>query len=254
MRRTLLLTIAGVALLVLTVVAVAPATLLAPWLASATHGALTLADTGGFWWNGYGTLSARNGARMAVAWRVDTGALVQGTVRARLTGTGDEAGPRGEIELRDGRVRLGDLALTVPARLVVGAFPSVSGRDRFDVGGDVSVSTAEFVWPPPAARGEATLRWDGARLALPDGGPVAALGSVTLRATAIGDRIAGPVTNVGGDVALAGSVDAAADGAVRGSVLATPRDGADPRLARLLAAAGTPEGAGVRIAFTVNVR
>ena len=141
---------------------------------------------------------------------------------------------RGAIELRDGRVRLSDLALTVPARLVVGALPSASGRDRFDVGGDVSVSTADFVWPPPGARGEATLRWDGARLALPDGGAAAALGSVTLRATATGDRIAGPVTNVGGDVALAGSVEAAADGVVRGSVLATPRDGADPRLAQLL--------------------
>lgn len=254
MRRPLLLTIAGVALLALTVVAVAPATLLAPWLASATHGALTLADTGGFWWNGYGTLSARNGARMPVGWRVDVGALLTRAVRARLTGAGDEAGPRGQIELRDGRVRFSDLALTVPARLVIGALPSVAGRDRFDVGGDVSVSTAEFVWPPPGARGEAVLRWDGARLALPDGGPAAALGSVTLRVAASGDHIAGAVTNVGGNVALAGSADAAADGVVRVSVLATPRDGADPRLARLLAAAGTPEGAGVRIAFSFTAR
>ena len=77
---------------------------------------------------------------------------------------------------------------------------------------------------------------------------------MTLQATVAGDRVAGPVSNVGGDVALAGSVEAAADGVVRGSLLATPRDGADPRLARLLAAAGTPEGAGVRIAFSFTAR
>jgi hypothetical protein len=132
--------------------------------------------------------------------------------------------------------------------------PPGAARGKLDVGGDIAVSAADFVWPPPGARGEATLRWDGARLALPDGSATAALGTVTLHATVAGDRVAGPVSNVGGDVALAGSVEAAADGGVRGSLLATPRDGADPRLARLLAAAGTPEGGGVRIAFAVNVR
>ena len=126
------------------------------------------------------------------------------------------------------------------------------GRERLDVGGDLSVATGDFGWPPPGARGDATLRWDRARLALPDGGPSIALGEVTLRLAVTGDRLAGPVANIGGDVALAGTVDAGADGRVRVSLLATPREGADPRVTRLLATAGTPEGAGVRLAFTLG--
>ena len=232
-------------------VAFAPATLLASRLSSSTGGALTLAEATGPWWNGRAMLVARDGARMPVGWRIDPGALLAGVLRVRLQPR-DPAAPRGEFEWRDGRMRLSDLALTVPARLAAQAIPARSGRDRLDVDGDLSVATGDLGWPPPGARGDATLRWDRARLALPDGGPSIALGEVTLRLAVTGDRLAGPVANTGGDVALAGTVDAGADGRVRVSLLATPREGADPRVTRLLATAGTPEGAGVRLAFTLG--
>jgi len=252
MRRALLLTIAGLALLALAVVAFAPAALLASRVSSATGGALTLAEATGPWWNGRATLVARDGTRLPVGWRIDPGALLAGVVRVGLRPGDDPAAPRGEIEWRDGQLRLSGLALTAPARLAAQAIPFRSGRERIDVDGDLGVATAELSWPPRGTRGDATLRWDRARLALPDGGPSIALGEVTLRLAATGDRLAGPVANTGGDVALAGTVDAGADGRVRVSLLATPREGADPRLVQMLATVGTPEGAGVRVAFTVG--
>ena len=115
MRRALLLTIAGLGLLALAVVAFAPAALVASGLSAATGGALTLAEATGSWWNGRGTLVARDGARMPVGWRVDPGALVTGTVRVGLRADDDPAAPRGVVEWRDGRARLTLTAAPVPA-------------------------------------------------------------------------------------------------------------------------------------------
>src|SRR6266545_3632450 len=60
------------------------------------------------------------------------------------------------------------------------------------------------------------------------------------------DRLAGPITNEGGVLAIAGDVAALANGGGEASMLLSPRR-ADDALVRVLAAIGTPEGGGYRI-------
>jgi len=62
---------------------------------------------------------------------------------------------------------------------------------------------------------DARLHWRGARLMLPDGIPPLDLGDVRAALTASGDRVAGPVSNEGGDIAVRGEFALRASDAVR---------------------------------------
>jgi hypothetical protein len=87
-----------------------------------------------------------------------------------------------------------------------------------------------------------------ARLTLPPMPPLD-LGEVTATLVADGSRLAGPVTNQGGDLDIRGEVSTGADGSAAVALTLTPRRTDDAALARLLSALGPPAGGGWRVAW-----
>jgi Type II secretion system (T2SS), protein N len=251
MIRVHVILFVAVALLVGAFAVLAPATIVAGRLEKATGGAFTARDVEGTVWRGRGVL-AGGSAQLPLAWTVDASPLIQGELRARVTPFDNAATtPHGEIVATRTRIALRDADVTLPALLVIQ--PTPMGRIGLVTEGDIRFTTPSLDWTPASIEGDAQIVWRAARLTLPPFPPVA-LGDLTATLAANGARLAGPVVNSGGDLDVRGIVSVGADRSADVSLTLTPRKSDDTTLARVLAAFGTPDGAGWRVAWRSSPR
>ncbi len=254
MRRLLLVVVAALLLLGAAAALMAPAALLSPAVAQFTGSRVGASDLEGSLWNGRGVLSLGD-ARLPVAWQVDALPLASGELRAHVMPADAAArAPRAGIVAAPGRLALSDLDVTLGAGTLADALVrSAALRAAWRVDGDVTATTARLDLAPGASAGDLRIVWRDARAAFMAGPPVDA-GELTVALTAAGDRLAGPVTNRGGDLDVRGDVAVTTGGAATVSLLVTPRRADNAALARGLAAIGTPEGAGWRVQWQAGAR
>ena len=251
MIRALLILFVAVALLVGAFVVLAPASLLAGRVEKATGGAFSARNVEGTVWRGRGVL-AGGGAQLPLAWTVDASPLIQGELRAHVAPFDSaSATPHGDIVAGRTHVALRNADVTLPAVLVIQ--PTPLGRIGVVADGDIRLTTPSLDWTPASIEGDAQIVWTMARLTLPPFPPVA-LGELTATLAANGARLAGPVVNSGGDLDVRGIVSVGADRSADVSLTLTPRRVDDAALTRVLAAFGTPDGAGWRVAWRSSPR
>ena len=119
-------------------------------------------------------------------------------------------------------------------------------------GAGIAVAANDFAWNDKARTGALEAHWRGARVAA--GENVADLGTVDFAANAQDSRIAGKVTNSGGDVRVDGTLSVSGASIAVDATVA-PNPGVPPTIAQALASAGTPDASGaVRIGWHGSLR
>jgi len=113
---------------------------------------------------------------------------------------------------------------------------------------DPAVYSTGFEWAPVSFDGDVRAVWRMAKLALPPLPPLD-LGELTATLVADGKRLAGPITNQGGDLDVRGDVSLGADRSAAVTLTLTPRRSDNTALSRLLSSIGTPVGNGWRISW-----
>jgi hypothetical protein len=243
-RRPLFLIAALAGTVAVVAVRLAPAAIADARVSQITHGELRIADTVGTVWNARGMLVA-GGTQIPVAWRIDALPLLRGELVVHVVPAVGAAGsPRVDIVIGNGRVALRNANVTMPASLVSAA---AGAKAAWVVGGDIDVSAAALDWSPPANRGDARIRWRAAHLIPPSGAAPLDLGEVSLALGADGDRLSGPLSNVGGDLALRGDIALRAGSGIALSLVLTPRRADNRELVQALAMIGAPSGDGWRV-------
>lgn len=252
--RALVILIIAAMLLAVAVAVLAPASLVASYLERATHGRLTPSEVEGTLWRGQGVLGAGN-ARLPIAWALDPAPLLTGEAHVHVTPVdAAAASPRAEIMVAEGRLALADVAIVVPAGVVQQALtPNALVRAAWVADGEIAATTSRLEWTPAAYRGDLRVVWRNARLTLASA-PAVDLGAATATLAAQGDRLAGPVVNSGGDLDIRGDVAIGTNGSAAISLVLTPRRADAVDLARVLAAIGTPDGAGWRVSWQTRAR
>jgi hypothetical protein len=248
MLRALLILVLAVALLAIAFVALAPASLLAGRVEKATGGTFAAREVEGTIWRGRGVLAA-GAAQLPFAWTVEPTSLLHGEMRADVApfDGSSAASPRGHIVAARNQVSLRTAEVTLPAALPIQS--TAFAKIGLVADGDVTLTTSRLDWTPTSIDGDARAVWRRARLTLPPFPPVD-LGELTATLGGSGTRLAGPLVNQGGDVDIRGTVSVGLDRSADVSLTLTPRK-ADDALTRLLAAFGTPDGAGWRITWRV---
>lgn len=250
LRRTLLLTVALAASIAAGVVWLAPAALVDARIAEMTGGALRLAAEGTVW-QAHGALLG-GGTRMPLGWRVEPWPLLRGEVQIRVTPDGESAGPpRADIVIANGRVVVRDVELTFPVSLVAAA--TRPDYARF-VSGAVELATPALEIAPTSVRGDVLIRWRAARLVLGEGSVALDLGDVSAALTAAGDRLAGPLSNEGGDVAVRGEITFRANDTLGISSTLAPRRTLDAAHLRMLSGLGPASADGWRVDWRIPLR
>ena len=249
MKRALLLVLVAVVLLAAAVAALAPASLVAPYLERATGGRLAVGEVEGTLWRGQGVLGA-GAARQRFAWKLDATPLLTGEAHVQVTPVdGSSPSPRAGITAANRRLALADVAIVLPAPVVQQALTrNAPVRAGWVADGEIAAATPRLEWTPAGYRGDLRVVWRNARIT-PASAAAIDLGEATAALTAQGERLAGPVTNVGGDLDVRGDVAIGTNGSTAISLLLTPRRADDVELARRLAAIGTPDGAGWRVSW-----
>ena len=248
--KTAAIVVLVIAVAIATVVAFLPASLVDGRIASATQGKVRLADATGTVWDGRGVLTDAAGTwRMPLGWTISKADVLRGTHAVVLHPVDGATSPAGRVEVVDNGVRVRDLRVEMPAQALVGALPM---RPMPAFGGTIAIAASDLAWNDKAKTGALEAHWRGARVAAGDN--VADLGTVDFAASPQDSRIAGKVTNSGGDVRVDGTLSVAgASIAVDATVAPTP--GAPPNIARALASAGTPDANGtVRIGWRGSLR
>lgn len=231
--------ITGLVLVAIVAACMAPATLADGRLAAATNGALRLQDASGTVWRGQGVLTdARAAWQLPVAWIVDTAGLPAGELIVMLAPVGNASQPGGVVRITAQQVSLREVRATLPAQALAAALPM---RNAPALGGDISIDAPSFRWNGTAADGALNLRWMRARIATAAGR--LDLGTVDVAIAPAGARLAGRVTNAGGEVRVTGTLGLAADGN-DGDLTIAPLPGAPPALLRALATLATPDANG----------
>jgi hypothetical protein len=250
--RALVIFLAVAVATAMAAVCLAPAALMDAHVAGLTGGALRLAAAEGTVWRARGDLVAGT-SRLPIAWRMEPWALVQGELRLHVTPAfdGPDRAPHADIAISGPRVALRDVDVTIPASALAGAAQPAAARR---VGGDVAITAAAFEWAPPANRGAARLQWRAARIALADGAMPLEFGDVVVALAADGDRLSGPVSNEGGDLAIRGTIAVRADDLAQLSLVLLPRRPVDSATAQALASLATAESGGWRIEWRVPLR
>ena len=251
MRRSLLIFAALVAAVVLFALRLAPASLADARIAAMTKGTVHLTDVEGTLWRASGIIAA-GATRMPIAWRIDAAPLLRGELRLQLVrGDGDSASmPKGDVAIRRSAVELRDIDATIPAGFIAAATGSGPGV----AGGDVAINAASVEWTPSAMRGDARIRWLGAWITVPGSAAPTALGDITATLSGNADRLSGPITNAGGDLAIQGTLTCGAQSGVQLSLVLTPRRADDRNLAQALSMIGAPEGDGWRVEWRIPLR
>jgi general secretion pathway protein N len=223
------------------VVAFAPASLVASYVADATRGEMRLAYARGTVWNGSGTIASDGGRwSLPVTWTLQPLPLLRGEARVALRSPG---GGTADVVVRDGHVLMRDVAWVVPAqalRLPAGA----------TAGGELRLTSPLATLGAERQDGNVRVEWTRARLILPGVGPVD-LGTATATLGGDGTRWRGPLQARGGQLDVDGeaSVDRAGADVSLALVL---RSGAPDALRALL---GPPDAQGaVRLRATPRFR
>jgi hypothetical protein len=251
-QRPLLIFAALAAAVALFAVRMMPATLADARIAAMTRGGVHLIDVEGTLWNARGILAA-GATRIPIAWRIDLLPLLRRELHLHLVrgGEGPVTSPRGDIAIGTSSVELRDIEGTIPA----GFFGAAAGSGpALLVGGDVEINAALIEWAPPANRGEARIRWRAAWLTAPGSVEAIELGDITAALSAEADRLSGPVSNTGGDLAVRGTVALSASSGLQLSLVLTPRRAEDRELAHALSMLGAPEGDGWRVEWRLPLR
>jgi general secretion pathway protein N len=243
---------AGVVLLAIGLVVAAPATLVDSRVAAATNGRLRIADAHGTVWNGSGELVVLPaGMRRSVAWHIDPWPLAFGELQGHVA-IDESAAQRADFAYghRGLTLRRFDLALPMDAVLQSAGVPSALGS----AGGSIEAHVERFVQTPGALDADLTMQWRDASLPAPPPGGRIALGDVQLELRGNGVQIAGPLSNRGGDLELAGQVALSAALAPKIEATVRPRAGLDRDRAQAIATAlaliGSADGqGGYRIAW-----
>jgi hypothetical protein len=230
--------VAGLVLLALAVVLLAPASLVDPLLVARTGGRVRLVDAGGLWWRGHGTLATANGdARMPIAWHVALLPLATRTLDLELV-PAEATMPRGELRVAHDAVDARDLHVALPAALLRAFAPAL---EPLALGGDIDVSTASFTWRPRQITGKLAGVWRESRLAIV-GIPVT-LGRVVTTVSGTGDAAQGAFDNSGGELAVHGTWRAIGDRLEAATTL-TPTSATSPALRALLPMLGQVDAQG----------
>ena len=247
MKRVVVIVVIAAALLAMAIAALAPASLVAPSIERATGGRVIAGAVEGSLWRGRAVLAA-GAARLPVAWKLDPVPLLSGEARVRLTPVdGGSNTVRADITAAENKLAFADVAVTVPAAIVQQALTRhAPGRAGWLAGGEIAASTSRLEWTPAGYAGDLRVVWRDARITVV---PLlqADFGEATIALTADGNRLAGPLTNAGGNIDLNGDVAIDPNGGAVISLLLTPRRRDDAALTRALGAIGTPDGDGWRV-------
>jgi hypothetical protein len=245
MKRWLLVTLIGIALLVAALVALAPASLVMLLLDGSARTGGVVSETDGTIWRGR-TVIVGDDVRIPVVWTLDPLSLVAGKAKVRVA-PADPAGPplRADVSATPDRVELSGVDLALPAATRQRMLQKDASRTLWQAGGEVAARTPRLDWTPAAFQGDVDLAWRNARLQF--GARAVDLGEIGARLTAQGDRLAGPLDNRGGELDVRGDVAIATNGATTLALVLTPRRADDAGLALALAALGTRDGAGYRV-------
>jgi hypothetical protein len=248
MRRAFVI-LAAVIAFVVVVVAIAPASLAGVVLERESKGQLALADAEGTLWRGRATLTAARALRLPLAWSIDAWPLLRGELRLRIVpSTTTGSSPRAEITARPDSIALRDLDVMVSADIVT----SLAPRSGVQTTGDIRFSTPSLDWTPTSLDGGARIDWQNARFTVGSDAGIG-LGTVTALLTAAGDRMTGPVTNVGGEFDVRGTLSLAANSASAVTLAMTPRGG-EPAQARMLSVSGNPGRTGWNVEYRAVTR
>ena len=246
MLRALATILIAVLLLAGAFAVLAPASLFAPRLEKATGGALSARDVEGTIWSGRAVIAGA-GAQFPFAWTLDATPLINGEVRARVSSFDPTSTtPRGDVIAGRSHVALHNTDVTLPALLLTQG--TAFGKIGLIAGGEIEAITPRLDWTPTTLAGDVRLIWRSARLTLPPFPPVD-LGELTATLAANGNQLAGPVSNQGGDLDIRGDASVGADRSATVTLTLTPRRSDNVALNNVLAAFGTPDGAGWRFAW-----
>jgi hypothetical protein len=251
MLRFIAILLIAVILLAGAFIALAPASLIAPRLEKSTGGALSARDVEGTIWRGRAILAA-GAAQFPFAWTLDASPLVNGELRARVTGYDAAAAtPRGDVQASPRHVVVRNANVVVPATVLMQG--TTLGKIGMVASGDIEAATPQLDWTPGALGGNVKVSWRNARLMLPPFPPVD-LGELTADLASTGNRLAGPIRNAGGDLDIRGDASIGVDRSAAVNVTLTPRRADDAALTNVLAAFGQPDGAGWRFAWRTPPR
>jgi hypothetical protein len=249
--RSVFRILGSVLLVALALLALAPPTLLAPALARASAGALSLVEAEGTLWRGQGTLLA-DGQRLPLAWQIDPLQLFRGEIAVRVTPQAASGPtPRGLVVISLHGVAVADAAFALPAAVLVSG---AAGPVPWVASGNILATTRRLESRDNALAGAIDLHWRRAGLRLASGGPALELGDVAAPLKGGADRLAGPITNSGGAVSIEGEISGGLRGGFAANVLLVPRASLDPGVSALLRSVGRPEGAGWRLAWPRGTR
>ena len=241
------LAFAAGALLVAAALAIeAPAGLVDGRVAAATDGRLRITDTSGTLWNGAGELVLLpSGARRPMAWHIDAWPLLFGELRGTIA-TAMDAPQYAEFAYGHRSMQLHrlDVALPMDSLLQSVGVPAALGS----AGGSIEARIARFVQTPGALDADLAAQWRNASLPALRPGFRILLGDVRAEARGTGPEIAGSISNVGGDVEIAGRVALSAALIPKIDATIRPRAGIDRDRAEAITTAlsliGSPDGQG----------
>lgn len=223
----------GAVLLVVALVARAPARLLDAPLAEATQGRVHLADTGGTVWSGRAdVVVATATGRLPIQWHIEFLPLLTANLRGTLQpATGTAVPASFAVNRREAHVR--DLAIDAPASMLAALLPNPAAA-LASASGQLELRAPALDWRPDALDGNVSVRWRDAALRVDALGQGVALGDVEAHAQGDGGRLDGVVGNEGGELALAGRTSISADGRIRLDLTGRPREQLAAERARAL--------------------
>ena len=222
--------VAGLGVVAAIVVAFAPASLVAFYVADSTRGELRLVEARGTVWNGSGDVATAGGQwSVPVAWTLRPLPLLRGEALVALRSPG---GGTADVVVRDGSVAIRDVALALPAQVL--RLPAGT-----TAGGELRLTSPMATLGTQRQEGSLRVEWTRARIVLPGVGPVD-LGTATATLGGDGTRWHGPVQARGGQLDVDGEASIDRTGADV-SLALVPRSGAPDALRALL---GPPDAQG----------
>ena len=228
------------AVAIVALVVLAPATWLDHRLAAATGGKVRLNDAEGTVWRGRGALGdARGSWRIPLAWRIAPLSLMRGAIDVELASPAGSDTPSGRVLLENDGGELRGIRARAPADILRTLVPvKLPG----ETGGELVLEAPAIRYRSGQTDGAFDVRWERARLATNTA--ALDLGTVTAHVAAQGSALVGTIANAGGDARIDGDAVFSANGTTVRATIA-PGPAVPPDVARLLATLGAPDANGV---------
>ena len=218
----------------------APASWVAHRVSEAIGGSVRVIEAEGTVWDGRGVLTSPDGRwKVPVGWHLKAAPLVRGEVEVELASQTGLDTPRGTLRLSRTGFATQGLVLDLPATILESAF---AGRSPATFGGEIRVEARDLAIEGTRGSGSVTMRWERARLVAPDGTGVS-LGTVTATFVPRDGALAGRIANVGGEVAIDGTMTILTGGVSLDARLA-PRAGASEPVVHVLRSLGPTDAGG----------